>query len=104
MAKTSISIKLTPQEDRELRLIVRRQKAPYREVVRASLILYLSKGESFTETARKVGVARRIVYKWAKRFLSERLEGLKDKHRSWRPARFSPDRGYIPDEAGLRTP
>ena len=34
--KTSISIELTPQEDRELRLIVRRQKAPYREVVRAS--------------------------------------------------------------------
>ena len=28
VAKTAISIKLTPQEDRELRLIVRRQKAP----------------------------------------------------------------------------
>jgi hypothetical protein len=104
VAKTAISIKLTPQEDRELRLIVRRQKAPYQEVVRASLILYLSKGESFSDVARKVGVARRIVYKWAKRFLVERMEGLKDRPRSGRPARFSPDRGGLPDEAGLRAP
>ena len=88
--KTSISIKLSPQEDRELRLIVRRQRAPYQEVVRASLILYLSKGESFSETARKVGVARRIVYKWAKRFLDKGMEGLKDLPRSGRLPRFSP--------------
>ena len=57
MAKSAISIKLTPQEDRELRLIVRRQRAPYREVVRASIILYLSKGVTPTDTARQVGVA-----------------------------------------------
>ncbi len=104
MGKTSISIKLTPQEDRELRLIVRRQKAPYREVVRASIILYLSKGVSPTNTAREVGVARRIVYKWAKRLLGERMGGLKDRPRLGRPARFSPDRGNISDAAGLRTP
>jgi hypothetical protein len=104
MAKTAISIKLTPQEDRELRLIVRRQKAPYQEVVRASIILYLSKGVNPTDTARKVGVARRIVYKWAKRFLDKRMEGLKDRPRSGRPALFSPDRGGLHNEAGLRAP
>ena len=99
--RSSISIKLTPQESRELRLIVRRQKAPYREVVRASIILYLSKGETFSETARKVGVARRIVHKWAKRFVDERMAGLKDRPRSGRPPRFSPLRGSLPDEDGL---
>ncbi len=101
--KTSITIKLTPQQSRELRLIVGRQKAPYREVVRASIILYLSKGVSFSETAGKVGIARRIVYKWAKRFLAEGIAGLKDRPRSGRPARFPPDRGDISDETGLRT-
>ena len=88
--KTSYSIKPTPQESRELRLIVRRQKAPHRKVVRARIILLLSRGESFSETARKAGVARRIAYKWAKRFLDERMEGLEDQPRSGRPARFSP--------------
>ena len=57
MAKTAISIKLTPQEDRELRLIVRRQKVPYQEIVRASIILYLSKGVNPTATATRRSTA-----------------------------------------------
>ena len=61
--KTSITIKLTPQESRELRLVVRRQKAPHREVVRAQLILMLASGESFTATSRKVGLTRRNTHK-----------------------------------------
>jgi hypothetical protein len=100
---SSLKIKLTPQERHDLRLIVRRQKAQQREVVRAQIILHLSKGVSFSETSRTVGVARRIVYKWAKRFVDGRIEGLKDKPRSGRPALFSPDRGNVPDQAGLRT-
>lgn len=99
--KTSIVVKLTPQQDRELRLLVRRQKAPYREVVRAQLILLLAKGESFCATSRKVGLARRLIYKWANRFLEEGIAGLKDRPRSGRPARFSPDRDDVSNEAGL---
>ena len=97
MAKTAISLKLTPQEDHELRLIVRRQKVPYQEMVRASIILSLSKGVNPTDTARKVGVARRIAYKGAERFLDERMEGLEDRPRTGRSAVISPDRGGLPD-------
>jgi len=32
-----------------------------------------------TDIAATVGVSRRFVYKWAKRFVQERLEGLADK-------------------------
>ena len=99
--KTSITIKLTPQESRELRLVVRRQKAPHREVVRAQLILMLASGESFTATSRKVGLTRRNTHKWAKRFVANRIAGLKDKPRSGRPARFSPDRVDVSDETRL---
>lgn len=99
MNKTTIKITLTPQESRELRLAVRRQKAQHREVVRAQMILLLASGESFAATSRKVGKARRIVYKWAKRFLVARVAGLKDKPRSGRPARFPPDRVDVPDQA-----
>ena len=101
--RSSLEIKLTPQERHELRLIVRRHKAPHREVVRAQIILQLAKGVTFSETSRTVGVARRIVHKWAKRFFDKRMEGLKDRPRIGRPARFSPDRGNVSDQAGLRT-
>lgn len=101
MNKTSIKITLTPQESRELRLVVRRHKAAQREVVRAQIILMLAGGESFCSTSRKVGKARRIVYKWAKRFIVGRIAGLKDKPRPGRPARFSPGCVDLPDQAGL---
>ncbi len=100
--KTSVRITLTAQEDRQLRLVVRRQKEPYAEVVRAQMILLLAKGKSFSQVAREVGRARRIVHMWARRFLQRRIAGLKDLPRSGRPARFSPDRGDISDKAGLR--
>jgi len=32
-----------------------------------------------TDIAATVGVSRRFVYRWAKRFVQERLEGLADK-------------------------
>lgn len=101
--RTSVEIKLTAQEDRELRLLVRRQKAPYAKVVRARMILLLTKGKSFSQVAREVGRARRIVHMWVKRFMQRRIAGLEDLPRSGRPARFSPDRGDVFDKAGLRT-
>ena len=97
-----MEMELTGQEDRELRLLVRRQRAPHAEVVRARMIVLLAKGTSFSQVAREVGRARRIVHLWAKRFVERRLAGLKDLPRSGRPARFSPDRGDISDKAGLR--
>jgi len=99
--RTFITIELKRQEDRELRLIVKRQKAEHREVIRAKMILLLSKGISFSEVARRIGIARRIVYKWANRFLLERMGGLKDKPRPGRPASFSPDRGYVFNKIGM---
>ena len=48
------------------------------------LILLLSDGATITETGRLVGLSRRFVYKWAKRFLQHGIEGLADK----------PGRGY----------
>ncbi len=74
--QTSIEIRLGPQEDRELRLRVRRQTAPYREVVWTKIILILAHGESFSEVSSTAGVARRIVYKWANRFLDRRAKRM----------------------------
>jgi transposase len=67
--------------------------------VRAQVILLVADGVSLSATGRKVGLARRIVHKWAVRFVRERLRGLDDLPRSGRPPRFSPDRGNAPGEA-----
>jgi len=101
--RTKIKIRLSHKERGELRRIVRKHNAPYREVLRAKMILLLAKNVSFCEVSRQVGVARRIVYKWANRFNKDRLAGLKDRPRSGRPARFSPDRVDVSGEACVRT-
>ena len=48
-------------------------------VRRARLVLMIADGKSVSETARLVGVNRRIVRYWTKRFNEERLAGLEDK-------------------------
>lgn len=56
--------------------------APYRAVVRAKTILLLADNYSIAAVARSVGRQRRIVRKWAQRFVKKRLEGLQDAPRS----------------------
>ena len=101
MATTKSPIKLTRTERVELERVAGSQVAQHRSVVRAKLILLLAEGQSTSAVHRSVGVERRIVLKWEKRFRAKRLEGLKDQKRSGRPARFPPDGRNVPGEAGV---
>jgi transposase len=65
------------------------------------LILLLASGATVSAVSKEVRLARRIVMKWAERFLRKRLNGLEDAPRSGRPARFPPRDRVIPREAGL---
>jgi CRP-like cAMP-binding protein len=91
--------------DREQRMVLdeiaRTMTYPYRDVIRARTILLLADGVSQAEVARRVGLRRRIVRKWAERFVDRGLLGLNDAPRSGRPPRFSPDRGDTPGQARL---
>jgi hypothetical protein len=92
--------------DREQRMVLddiaRAMVLPYRDVIRARTILMLADGVSQAEVARRVGLRRRIVRKWAERFVERGLLGLEDAPRSGRPPRFSPDRGDSPGQTRLR--
>jgi ATP-dependent protease HslVU (ClpYQ) ATPase subunit len=92
--------------DREQRMVLddiaRAMVLPYRDVIRARTILMLADGVSQAEVARRVGLRRRIVRKWAERFVERGFLGLEDAPRSGRPPRFSPDRGDPPGQARLR--
>jgi transposase len=43
------------------------------------MILLLADGISITDIAATIGTTRNFVYKWARRFLEQRVEGLIDK-------------------------
>lgn len=97
--KTPIKIELTSDEREILEQIGRSHAMPHRDVVRAQTILLLATGMSVSAVGRQVGRARRIVCKWAHRFIRKRLRGLDDAPRSGRPPRFSPDRRNALGEA-----
>lgn len=95
---TSIRIVLTSEERVELEGRARSLALPHRTVVRAQVVLLLAGGETVAETARQAHLRRRIIYKWAKRFVRKRIVGLEDDPRSGRPGRFSPRSSDLPGE------
>jgi transposase len=83
-------IELTDEERAELVRIARAEKRPWQEVQRARIVLYAAEGMDHTEIAQRLDTTDGIVGKWRRRFVQERLEGLKDRPRSGRPRRFPP--------------
>ena len=67
---------ITPEQRRELRAIVNRPTATFRENRRAWIILNRADGLSQVQTADKVGVTRPVVIKWERRFAQAGLAGL----------------------------
>ncbi len=84
-------VELTEPEKQKLEGWVKNPPRPYlRE--RARAILKVSQGETIQATAEKlrVRVHRNAVSEWVKRFLSDRLDGLKIRRGRGRKAIFSP--------------
>jgi hypothetical protein len=87
-------IVLSEEEKQQLESWVKNPPSPYlRE--RARAILKVSQGETLEATAEKlrVRVHRNAISEWVKRFLADRLQGLKIKAGRGRKAVFSPHRG-----------
>jgi transposase len=85
-------IRLSAGERTELKSLAKSYTSPYRNVVRARIVLYASQDLSNEEIAARLDTPRQIVSKWRKRFYEERLAGLEERARSGRPARFPPQR------------
>jgi transposase len=83
-------IELTRAEREELEARARRYTTPYRDVVRAKLVLLAAQGVSNDVIAARLDLPRQGVSKWRKRFWRHRLPGLEELPRGGRPARFSP--------------
>ncbi len=77
--KTALTLQLTREERQTLRGWQRSTTIAAGRARRGRVILQLADGISISHIATSVGISRRFVYKWAKRFLEDGLEGLADK-------------------------
>jgi transposase len=77
--KTSLTIRLTPAERQTLLAWQRATTIAAGRARRGRIILLVADGMPISDVAATVGISRRFVYKWVKRFLEQGIEGLTDK-------------------------
>jgi len=88
--KSPFIILLEQKEREELERITRRYTSPYREVMRAKVVLIAAEGLSNKKIGERLDLPRQIVSKWRKRFFEKRLAGLQERPRRGRPNAFPP--------------
>jgi transposase len=81
-------VSLTVEQRSELENLSRRATMPYRQVVRARIVLAAADGESNASIARRLMVCVDAVRVWRKRFCAHGIGGLVDQPRSGRPRIF----------------
>jgi transposase-like protein len=81
---------LSPDERRELEARARKYTSPYRDVLRAKIVLLAAQGLSNDRIAARLDTLRQIVSKWRKRFYESGFPGLDEQPRGGAPTRFSP--------------
>jgi putative transposase len=90
MARKSVRFELSGEEASTLKMWVGGHKTEQRYSRRARVILCSAEGLTLKEISDRSGLSETNVLKWRKRFLEDRLDGLKDKHRTGRPPTITP--------------
>ena len=83
-------IDLGTEDEAILEALARRYTSPYRDVIRAKIVLYAAQGLSNDEIAQRLDTPRQVVSKWRKRFFEQGMAGLEELPRQGRPGVFSP--------------
>lgn len=101
MQKSPLSIVMSPSERTELSVLACSCTRGFALVQRARIILLLAEQVPLRQISLQLGIQRRIVRKWGRRFANGRIQGLQDAPRPGRPARFSPGGHHASGQAGL---
>ncbi|HSV32454.1 MAG TPA: helix-turn-helix domain-containing protein [Atribacteraceae bacterium] len=88
--KSPYAIHLSQYERDVLETAARKHTSPYKDVIRAKIVLMADQGLDNDEIAGRLDTPRQIVSKWRKRFYEEGQQGLQDLPRGGRPGYFSP--------------
>jgi len=83
-------IRLSRAERQILERRSRQYTLPYRDVVRAKIVLLAAQGVENKVIGQRLDLPRPVVSKWRQRFWRERLAGLDERPRRGRPSGFSP--------------
>jgi transposase len=78
-------LELNDSERAELMSLAGRRRTAQGLALRARIVLGCAAGEQNKQVAARLGVAQATVGKWRRRFLADRLEGLRDEPRSGAP-------------------
>src|SRR6476661_7612990 len=85
-----MALTLTTDERAELERRVRSLKIRAEDARRARVILMLSDGESYSTIEATVPCYRDYINRWRRRFLADRLEGLRPRYRGQPPTVLTP--------------
>lgn len=88
--KSPYTIVLERAARRELEARARKYTLPYRDVIRAKIVLMAAQGYDNDQIALRLNTRREVVSMWRKRFFEEGLPGLEERSRRGRPPTFSP--------------
>jgi len=88
--RSPFEIELSPKERSELERRAATYTAPYRDVIRAKIVLMAAEGLQNKEIAHRLSLPVQIVTKWRKRFYNERISGLDERPRAGRPPQHTP--------------
>ena len=91
--RSPFTIELSHDQRSLLEAQSRKYTLPYRDVIRARIVLLAAEGLGNDEIAARLDTRREIVSKWRKRFFEEGIAGLEERSRRGRPSVFSP-RGH----------
>ncbi|OKI40593.1 IS630 family transposase [Micromonospora sp. CB01531] len=81
-------LELTAEEREALQGLARRPKTAQALAVRARIVLACAEGLSNSEVSRRLGVSLPTVGKWRKRFVADRVDGLRDEPRPGAPRKI----------------
>src|SRR5579864_4156881 len=85
MARQLAPLILSDEERAELKALASRRKTAQALALRARIILACAEGSQSKEVAAKLGVVENTVGKWRRRFVQDRVEGLRDEPRTGAP-------------------
>ena len=88
-ARQAVPVTLTAAERKTLKMRVRGAKTPYRDRLRAQIVLAAARGRDNARIAADLGISVDTARRWRGRFAGRGLEGLKDLPRSGRPRQIS---------------
>ena len=91
MAPHASTVVIDDAQRQRLQGLTRSQTAPYREVVRARIVLAAADEMPNAAIARELSISEDTVRTWRDRFVAQGVAGLSDRPRPGRPPVYGPD-------------